>query len=122
MKELIDLAEDTRDKLELQFDAEGVKFLDGFIERNKAQFEDSGWDGFIVSCGAFLGQAIIENYGGEWHRHEDGAVSVRFGEKLQAFPFAKVRKQFENGTEDSIYSFFTAIPIILKRQPGSDLE
>jgi len=115
MKELEQLADSVKTQLKLKYNAESIKFLEGFIERNKANFNQEDAKGLINSIGSFLGQCIIENYGGHWERDsETGIVAVGFDDKNKAFPFAKVSKQFENGLEDSIYSFYTIIPTIFK--------
>jgi len=115
MKELEQLADSVKTQLKLKYNAESIKFLEGFIERNKANFNQEDAKGLINSIGSFLGQCIIENYGGHWERDsETGIVAVDFDDKNKAFPFAKVSKQFENGLEDSIYSFYTIIPTIFK--------
>lgn len=112
MKELEKVAEKVRAALNLKYDVDSVKFLEGFIERNKLEIPRDEWDGLINSCGAFLGQCVIKNYGGEWQKENDGHVSVAFDNRNSVFPFAKVSKQFENGLEDSIYSFYTVIPTV----------
>ena len=115
MKELEQLAETVKTQLNLNYDAESVKFLEGFIERNKGDLEKEEAKGLINSLGSFLGQCIIENYGGQWQIDgETGSVAIAFDEKNKAFPFGKVSKQFENGLEDSVYSFYTVIPTIFK--------
>ena len=115
MKELETLAETVRKQLNLKYDADSVKFIEGFIERNKGNFEKEEGKGLINSLGSFLGQCIIENYGGQWQLdNETGFVAVAFDDKNKAYPFAKVSKQFENGLEDSVYSFYTVIPSIFK--------
>jgi len=117
MQELKDLAEKTKMGLNLQYDTNGVKFLEGFIERNKTQIPKDQWDGLINSCGAFLGQSIIENYGGHWLRDNSGQFAIAFDDKNMIFPFSKVSKQFDNGLEDSIHSMFTMIPTVFKLPP-----
>jgi hypothetical protein len=114
MTELKKLAETVRTALKLEYDVASVKFMEGFIERNKLEIPEAEWDGLINSCGAFLGQCVIENYGGEWKRDEDGHTGVSFDDRNWVFPFAKVSKQFENGLGDSIYSFYTLIPVVFK--------
>lgn len=117
MEELKTLAEKVRTSLKLKYDAQSIKFIEGFIERNKLEFEESEWQGLINSCGAFLGQCIIEDYGGSWAREDDGNIAVVFDEQNKCFPFAKVSKQFANGLEDSVYSFYTVLPTVFKLQP-----
>jgi len=115
MKELKNLAESVRTQLKLKYDADSVKFIEGFIERNKSSFDKEESKGLINSLGSFLGQCIIENYGGQWQIDEDnGSVAIMFDENNKAYPFAKVSKQFNNGLEDSIYSFYTVIPTVFK--------
>ena len=114
MKELEDLATTVKKQLKLKYDSESVKFVEGFIERNKTEFPKEQWDGLINSCGAFLGQCVIENYGGKWEKDVNGHICVSFDDKNKVYPFAKVSKQFENGLEDSIHSFYTIIPTVFK--------
>jgi hypothetical protein len=114
MKEITELAEKLKSSLNIKYNDEGVKFLEGFIERNKTQIEIEDWYGLINSCGAFLGQSIIENYGGEWMQEENEQICIAFDEKNKVFPFSKVGKQFENGIEDSIYEMYTTLPKVFK--------
>ncbi|MDB5223439.1 MAG: hypothetical protein JWN83_2106 [Chitinophagaceae bacterium] len=113
MEKLKALAESVRTELNLKYDRESVKFIEGFIERTKINLGETQVDGFINSLGAFIGQCIIENYGGEWkYDNETGVTSVSITDQNIAYPFGKVRKQFENGLEDSVYSFYNVIPIV----------
>lgn len=115
MKELEKLAESVRVELNLKYDADSVKFIEGFIERNKGDLEKEKWKGLINSLGSFLGQCIIENYGGQWQPdNETASIAVALDDKNKAYPFAKVSKQFDNGLEDSVYSFYKIIPTIFK--------
>lgn len=115
MKELENLAESVRTQLNLKYDADSVKFIEGFIERNKSGLDEEESRGLINSLGSFLGQCIIKNYGGQWQLDkETGSVTVAFDDNNKAFPFAKVSKQFENGLEDSVYSFYIIIPTFFK--------
>ena len=110
MTEFKDLAELTRSQLKLKYDSKSVKFLEGFIERTKVNMEKDEWSGLINSCAAFLGECIIENYGGIWKKDENGNIGISFDDKNIAYPFAKVTKQFDNGLGDSIFSFYNVIP------------
>lgn len=117
MKELTDLADKLKTMLKLKYDSDGVKFVEGFIERNKTQIPREEWNGLIDSCGAFLGQCIIENYGGQRAKDENGHVAVAFNNNNKVYPFSKVSTQFDNGLEDSIHSMYTIIPTVFKLQP-----
>lgn len=113
-KQLTELALTAKNKLNIEFNDDGVKYLEGFIERVKSQFSKEDSDGIINTCGAFLGQCIIENYGGKWMYDENNQIVVSFGEKNNVYPISKTRKQFENGLDDSIYSMYSIIPLVFK--------
>ncbi len=105
----------------LDYDAASVEWVDGFIERQRARFPGAEADGLVNVIGAFLGECIIRNFGGRW-RESEGSWGVFFEGDTAAFPFAKVRKQFDHGREggDSIRSFYEVIPVILRRAQDAD--
>lgn len=94
---------------------DSVAFIDGFIERQRAHTDITPEmiENLVNTLGSFLGQTIIFCYGGDW-REEDGNWAVAFDDTNKVYPFNKVRKQFANGEEDSIDSFFTAIPVVFE--------
>lgn len=112
--QLIELANTAKEKLHIEFNEEGVKYLEGFIERIKSQFSKEDSDGIINTCGAFLGQCIINNYGGKWMYDENNRIAIAFDNNNLIYPISKTRKQFENGLEDSIYSMYSTIPHVFK--------
>lgn len=105
---------------EIGYDGAGVRWLDGYIQSRHEQGDPAERDGLVNTLGSFLGECIIRSFGGAWGEL-DGSWCVRFDERNAAFPFAKVRKQLENGRVDSVFSFFTAIPAVFRnggRRPG----
>ncbi len=110
--------------VELAYDADSVKWLDGYIEENRESLDGATIEGLVSVLGSFLGEAIIRCHGGEWELRE-GSLCVSFAREhgehgegrgqglAAAHPFAKVAKQFENGSGDSTYAFFTAIPLLM---------
>ena len=115
MKELEDLAEKVKIQLNLDYDTKSVKFIEEFIERQRNSFDSEQRKGLVNSIGSFVGQCVIKNYGGHWQVDKDTqAVCVALDDKNKIFPFAKTAKQFENGLEDSVYSFYTIIPTVFK--------
>jgi hypothetical protein len=108
-----------RDQLgqELSFDEQAVRWLDGYIQRQHEAGDPTSRDGLVNTLGSFLGECIIRSFGGEW-AYVDGSWCVRFDAKNAVFPFAKVAKQLENGSADSVLSFFTIIPMVFRL--GSD--
>jgi hypothetical protein len=103
---------------ELGYDAAGVRWLDGYVQRQHEQGDPSIRDGLVGTLGSYLGECIVRSFGGEW-AEVDGEWGVRFDERSVAFPFVKVRKHLENGREDSVLSFFSAIPALRGRGGGA---
>jgi len=115
MEKFEHLAEAVRAELNLEYDAKSIKFIEEFIERQKTNLTIEDKKGLINSLGSFIGQTVIKNYGGQWQVDDSTQTEcVAFDEQNKVFPFAKTTKQFENGLEDSVYSFFTMIPIVFK--------
>lgn len=95
----------------LKFDRASVAWMDGYIERLRPNLEESATIGLSNSIGAFLGECIIANHGGEW-RETEGMWGVYFDDENAAYPMAKVQKHLLNGSGDSILSFYDVIPIV----------
>ncbi len=98
------------------FNIESVRWLEGYIERlrSSGQLDDANIkEGLISVLGSFLGECIIRCYGGRWEE-KNGNWAVVFGQQNAAYPFTKVEKQMRNGREDSIASFYDAIPLLFK--------
>ena len=101
------------EKVTLSYDEASVERVDNFIGRSRDVYDSSTVDRMVSVFGSFLGECVREKYGGQWDKI-NGEWGVRFAEGNAAFPFHKVRKQFENGSEDSILSFYQVIPIVFK--------
>lgn len=98
---------------EFGYDAESVAWLDGYIERQRARDDITQEliESLVSVFGSYLGECVINCYGGYWE-NEDGQWRVSFNSHNAVYPFGKVRKQFQNGHEDSIKSFFEVIPVV----------
>lgn len=105
------------------YNRESVAWVEGYIERmrNSGKFTDEMALANLSSViGAFLGECVARNYGGEW-RCYDGRWGVYFANGSAAFPGAKVMKQFQRGLEggDSILGFYDLIEKVLLKPPSS---
>jgi len=93
-----------------------VAWLDGYIERarDSGSFSESQIESLAQCFSCFLGECIRNTYGGDWHQR-DGSWGIFFRDSSGAFPFSKVRKQFDDGSAagESILSFFDVLPIVL---------
>ncbi len=102
------------------FDAASVRWLDEYLEglRTRGQLEDRAiCEKLVAVLGSYLGECIVRCHGGAW-TEQQGHWCVRFGAGNCAFPFAKVAKRITNGREDSLGSFFDAIPALFARPPA----
>jgi hypothetical protein len=104
---------------EFEYNRRSVAWVEEFIEHQRLRKDVTGNDveGLVQLIGAYLGECVIHAYGGAWREH-DGTWGVFFNASTAAFPFSKVRKQFDNGISggDSILSFFDVIPQVLLRK------
>jgi hypothetical protein len=98
---------------QLTFDQAGVEWIDGYIDRLRGSIAADKRSGLINTLAAFVGECIIRSFGGTWVE-KDGWWGVEVSDRIWACPFAKIEKQFENGPEDSVASFFRCIPILDK--------
>ena len=107
------VASTMREKLgvDLAFDRAGVEWVDGYIDRLGESYPAEKRRGLVDRLACFAGECIIRTCGGEWVQKE-GWWGVQVSERLWACPFTKIDKQFENGAEDSVASFFTSIPVL----------
>jgi len=78
------------------YDEAGVRWLDGYIQRQHEHGDPVNRDGLASTLGSFLGECIIHSFGGQWVE-VDGSWCVRFNDRNAAYPFAKVSKQLEHG-------------------------
>ncbi len=98
-------------KPSLGYDAEGVHFLDRFIDGRYKNPNENQTPMLVQTLGSFLGECIRRSHGGEWVE-ADSSWAIRFSEGNLAYPFNKVRKQLQHGPEDSVLSFFEHIPVV----------
>lgn len=102
----------------LKCDRASVEWVDGYIERVRPDLEEDALYGLSNPIGAFLGECIIANHGGQWRAAED-TWGVYFDEQNAAYPFAKAYKHLLNGSGDSILSFYDTIPVVFGKSHES---
>jgi hypothetical protein len=101
------------------YDIEGVRWLDGFINGQHLAASDEVKERLVQTLGSFLGECIRKTYGGEWV-NDSGSWEIGFSQGNSAYPFTKVSKQLNNGAEDSVLGMFTAIPVLFFAQDAID--
>jgi len=110
----------------IDYDEAGVRWLDGYIQEQHESGDPSARGGLVSTLGSHLGECIIRTHGGEW-AEVGGNWCVRFDDGASANPFAKVAKQLDHGSEDSVLGFFTVLPMLFRHlrslaQPQPDVR
>jgi hypothetical protein len=107
---------------EVGYDEAGVRWLDAYIDGQRRAASEEVKSKLPNTLGSYLGECILQTYGGRWVKFPEGWWGVEVNEKLTAFPFNKVQKQLENEDGDSVLGFFTAIPAIIASNLGTKQE
>lgn len=92
---------------DFSFDLPSVEKVDEMIDRNRRTWirEGSG-DRMMAMFGSYLGEALINEYGGKWVE----GYGIEIQEGFVARPFVKVGKRIVNGIEeDSCASYYSMI-------------
>lgn len=98
---------------DLGYNRGSVEWLDGYIERNRENWDAEKALGLGGTLGSFFGECIRENFGGEWKMTEHG-LSIEFSGGNGVFPFNKINKHIVNGSDDSIASLYNSIETLMQ--------
>lgn len=113
------IARDSLD-VDVEYDEAGVRWLDGYINRQRENGEEDVKNRLPSTLGSFLGECIRATYGGQWIEDPGMGWAVKISEALTVAPFNKVRKQLSNAEGDSVLAFFKTIPALLHGKPKPD--
>ncbi|ALW83758.1 hypothetical protein AUC43_00735 [Hymenobacter sedentarius] len=117
---LLVAAEQVRQQLKLKaFDAEGVAHLANFIQAQRGLLGPAERPGFIMALGCFLGQSLVQMYGGEWGTGRDGSTGIGLANRFFFNPFHLVDAQLNEGESASVAAFFASVPGRLKTPPAA---
>ncbi|WP_139924481.1 hypothetical protein [Hymenobacter sp. DG01] len=116
---LVAAAEAVRQQLHVnQFDAAAVQLLAEFIEGQRPTLKETDRQGVITALGCFLGQCLVETYGGTWAQGPDGTTGVGINQTSFFNPFYRVSEQLAKGETQSVAAFFAGVPERLAAKPG----
>jgi hypothetical protein len=111
-------AEGVRQQLQVNaFDAAAVQRLSDFIEQQRPIVKDSEKQGVITALGCFLGQCLVDTYGGTWAQGPDKTTGVGINRAYFFNPFFRVSEQLAKGEAESVVKFFAGIPERLALKP-----
>lgn len=111
-------AEAVRHQLQVNaFDAAAVQRLSEFIEVQRPIVKDADKQGVIMALGCFLGQCLVDTYGGTWAQGPDKTTGVGINRAHFFNPFFRVSEQLAKGEAESVVKFFAGIPDRLAATP-----
>jgi hypothetical protein len=93
------------------YDRAGVLWLDGHIQRLRAQGDPTFRNRQVLTCGSFLGECIIQSIGGRW----GGKGSVFLREwQVRAFPLERVSRCLSGG-RGSVITFYDSCATVFRK-------
>jgi hypothetical protein len=95
-----------------RWDAGSVGHLDGFCEAFLASDSTrSRLNSMITGMGAYLGEVVVRNGGGQWTYHPGQPPAIREAHSRQRLyiPYNKVAKRLTVGPEHSLLSLYEAV-------------
>jgi hypothetical protein len=98
----------------LSYDEKSVEWLDACIETLRHEnIRPETRNVLLKSFSCFYGECIRQRCGGQW-MEMDGQWGIQLtGSRYVFSPFAKVKQQFESGTEaESVLAFYGLIPFL----------
>lgn len=99
-------------QVELTFDRRGATWLDDYILRVRDRFSREERESLVSALGAFLGEALLRKYGGQWIEHQ-GTWGVQLDGRPWISPFHKIDERFEpHRVSDSIADLFHGGPLL----------
>ncbi|SNR67740.1 MULTISPECIES: hypothetical protein [Hymenobacter] len=111
-------AESVRQQLQVNaFDAFAVQRLAEFIEGQRASIKAPEEEGVIMGLGCFLGQCLVDTYGGTWAKGPDGTTGIGINRTTFFNPFYRVAQHLRRGESESVVTFFAQIPDRLAATP-----
>ena len=92
---------------EFGYDEASIKILSDIITSERTNYSENSKKILPNLWGAYLGNAIIKNFGGKWVVYDNQYVVLVGVEKPHiCFPIQKVKRHILNGEIDSIYGFY----------------
>lgn len=120
-QELIDSAKQKSDLFAQLFSAEAgfalnysydsVSFLDHVTKLDWVV--DGEVDKFTILFGSFLGEAIINQYGGDWVI-VNGQQAIQINMEFYTFPYDKIYRSIKGGASEKIIEYFQSIETYLE--------
>jgi len=107
-----------KESVQLDFSADSISWLDTYINQHRNDISDQ--DKYILreKFGAFVGETILQNYGGHWDKADGDEWTIVFDNKNQTSPFEMVGEQLDN--DASLTSLYGRIPELFDRNASQN--
>jgi hypothetical protein len=118
-EKVLGVAQDLTDS-DMEYGRDAVAWMEDYIEGQRIRDDEELKQSLCSMLGSFFGVCLICEYGGEWIEADEG-FGIRFNDKLTAYPFNKVEKQFASGREagEGTLSMFDSTGAILAKYRGA---
>ena len=87
-----------KEQVQLDYTEESISWLDSYIDSHRAELDDGDKRVLQEKFGAFLGESIRRNYGGEWVLSAGDRWMIAFGEQDQTSPFEIIAEHLDHHT------------------------
>jgi hypothetical protein len=106
-KLVIDVMNEKED-VQLDYSEKAISWLDTYIDQHQHELNETDKTVLQEKFGAFVGETIRQNYGGEWIHTDNDEWMIAFNDEVQTAPFEMVSTTLE--TETSLTKLYKRIP------------
>ena len=97
-----------KEAVQLDFSADSISWLDAYINQHRNDLGENDKNVLRDMFGAFVGETILQNYGGQWDKTESDEWMIVFDNELHTSPFEMVSEKLDN--ETSLTHLYQSIP------------
>lgn len=102
-----------KEAVQLDFSADSISWLDTYITQHRNNLNEHDKHILGEMFGAFVGETILQNYGGQWDKTDSDEWTIMFDDELHTSPFEMIREQLDN--ETSLTHLYQRIPELFDR-------
>jgi len=106
-KLVIDVMSEKED-VQLDFSADAISWIDTYINQHQHDLNENDKTVLREKFGAFVGETIRRNYGGQWVQADGDEWMIAFDDNAQTAPFEMVSATLDNGS--SLTHLYQRIP------------
>ena len=85
-----------KEDVRLDYSAASISWLDTYIDDHRAELDARDKAVLQEKFGAFLGESIRRNYGGEWVRGDEDRWMIAFGEQGRTSPYEIIGEHLDH--------------------------